>query len=415
MQNKIALDKIKLLFYVTLPEIKKFIRDFHREMQKGLCGKKSSLKMIHTYLRRPTGAEKGRFLALDLGGTHFRVMLMELKGNGKTGACPVKTFVLKKKHTTGKGKALFAFLAGCIGAFMKEHKLDTQARYNVGFTFSFPVKKKDADSGVLIRWTKDFSASGVEGKDVVKLLNIALKESGITGAKITALLNDTVSTLVARSYTEPDCDVGVILGTGTNACYPEKNGEIINIEWGNFNKLRRTHCDREVDRRSGNPGEQFLEKMVSGMYLGEVIRCLAAELLPRIELPRGFKSEYVSVIEADTSKGLRKTDNLLKKVGIRGSKHRDRKLLKKACVMVSARAARLASAAIASVLTKMDPTLSRRHTVAIDGAVYEKHPCFSHRIRATLKEIFGKDARRIKLVLTKDASAKGAAVIAATR
>ncbi len=413
MYDKSTLKKSEKLFYVSLPEIRKFVRDFHQEMWKGLCGKKSSLKMIHTYLRKPTGSEKGRFLALDLGGTHFRVMSLELKGKRKTGASSVKTFVLGKKHITGKGKELFDFIAGCIKIFMKEYKLDTGAEYSVGFTFSFPVKKKGIASGVLLRWTKDFSASGVEGKDVVELLNASLERKGLSGTKITALANDTVSTLTARSYEDPDCDVGVILGTGTNACYPEKDREIVNIEWGNFNKQRLTHYDRKLDKCSGNPGEQLFEKMVSGMYLGEVVRRLAKDLLPGINFPKYFKSEYASAIESDTSKGLRKTGSLLKKIGIKSSDYADRKLLKKACVIVSTRASRLAAAAIASVITKMDPRLGRRHTVAIDGSVYEKHPRFSCRVKNTLKEIFGGKARHIKLVLTKSASAKGAAIIAA--
>jgi len=414
MHDKRSLKEIEKLFHISLPEIKRFIRDFHREMRKGLRGKKSSLKMIHTYVRKPTGAEKGRFLALDLGGTHFRVMSLELKGNRKTGTPKVKMFVLRKMHISGKGKALFDFIASCIKVFMKEYALDPAARHNVGFTFSFPIKKKGIASGVLLHWTKDFTASGVKGKDVVELLNASLKRKGLSGTKITALANDTVSTLTARSYEDPACDVGVILGTGTNACYPEKNRIIINIEWGNFNKQRSTRYDRKLDKCSGNPGRQLLEKMVSGMYMGEVARRLAKDLLPEIDLPKDFKSEYTSVIESDTSKGLRKTGNLLKKIGVKGSTYADRKLLKKVCSIVSTRAARLAAAAIASVITKMDPRLRRRHTVAIDGAVYEKHPRFSRRVKDALSEIFGGKARRVKLVLTKGASAKGAAVIAAT-
>ena len=66
------------------------------------------------------------------------------------------------------------------------------------------------------------------------------------------------------------------------------------------------------------------------------------------------------------------------------------------------------------MVTKMDPYLSRKHTVAIDGSMYEKHHAFSGKVKATLKEIFGnKKATNIKLSLTKDASAKGGAIIAA--
>ncbi len=39
---------------------------------------------------------------------------------------------------------------------------------------------------------------------------------------MTALVNDTVGTLVAHAYKDPNTLVGVILGTGTNAAYVEK-------------------------------------------------------------------------------------------------------------------------------------------------------------------------------------------------
>jgi len=65
---------------------------------------------------------------------------------------------------------------------------------------------------------------------------------------LAALVNDTVGTLVARHYADPACQIGVILGTGTNACYVEKADRVakwesdegvvvINTEWGGFGSL----------------------------------------------------------------------------------------------------------------------------------------------------------------------------------
>ena len=110
-----------------------------------------------------------------------------------------------------------------------------------------------------------------------------------------ALVNYTVGTLVATSYTETTCDVGVILGTGTNtSCYPEKvasikkrrgippkESMIINIEWGNFSKLPTTIYDKDIDAASPNPGYQRLEKMVSVMFLREILRLLVSDLIKR--------------------------------------------------------------------------------------------------------------------------------------
>ncbi len=51
-------------------------------MQQGLSSEghdSSSVKCFPTYVRRlPKGDEVGKFLSLDLGGTNFRVIVMEL-------------------------------------------------------------------------------------------------------------------------------------------------------------------------------------------------------------------------------------------------------------------------------------------------------------------------------------------------
>jgi hexokinase len=39
---------------------------------------------------------------------------------------------------------------------------------------------------------------------------------------VIALVNDTVGTMLACSFFDPDCSVGLIVGTGSNACYMER-------------------------------------------------------------------------------------------------------------------------------------------------------------------------------------------------
>lgn len=41
---------------------------------------------------------------------------------------------------------------------------------------------------------------------------------------MTALLNDTVGVMAAGRYYDPATEIGMIIGTGTNACYVEKVG-----------------------------------------------------------------------------------------------------------------------------------------------------------------------------------------------
>ena len=101
------------------------------------------------------------------------------------------------------------------------------------------------------------------------------------------------------AWSDSDCRIGLILGTGTNACYLEKIKDIenidqaafpgqehmvINTEWGAFGDngeldFIRTKWDRAVDDNSVNPGKQIFEKMISGMYMGELIRQVLVDLM----------------------------------------------------------------------------------------------------------------------------------------
>ena len=100
--------------------------------------------------------------------------------------------------------------------------------------------------------------------------------------------------LMSCAWKEPKCRIGLIVGTGTNACYLEDLGNvglweeqdedkeapqhvIINTEWGAFGDngeldFIKTKWDEAVDEGSLNPGKQTFEKMISGMYMGELTR-----------------------------------------------------------------------------------------------------------------------------------------------
>ena len=55
----------------------------------------------------------------------------------------------------------------------------------------------------------------------------------------------------------------------------------INCEYGSFDNekyiLPRTKYDVQIDEESPRPGQQTFEKMISGYYLGEVLRLILLE------------------------------------------------------------------------------------------------------------------------------------------
>ena len=419
--------------------LSKIIRDFRSEMSRGLLGKKSSLAMIPTFAEMPTESEKGEFLALDLGGTNFRILNVVLRGCGKISVVSEKKFHLKAGDITGTEKDLFGFIAASIKRFMEANKINPARKNSLGFTFSFPLRQISIADGILLRWNKGFAAKNCVGKNVVQLLNKALLKKGLCNIKVAALINDTLGTLVTRRYADPHCDMGVILGTGTNASYLEKVSNIkknprlktksgfmaINIEWGNFNKLPQTIYDKVLDEQTINHKRQRLEKMVSGMYLGELVRLIILDMIKKkilfggrtpVSLAKCWKltSSHVSLAEGDDSRRLGRIAKLLRVLGIKNSTYRDRLLTKEACVTVSTRSAQISASAIAAVILWMYPKVRKKHTVAIDGSLFEKWPQYRSHLMSSLRSILKEKAQKISLILTKDGSGKGAAVVAAT-
>lgn len=53
--------------------------------------------------------------------------------------------------------------------------------------------------GVLVTWTKKFKASGVEGMDVVKLLNRAIKKQGVRFFLLNNSLADLLSVVIGHT------------------------------------------------------------------------------------------------------------------------------------------------------------------------------------------------------------------------
>jgi hexokinase len=429
------------LFVIRPQTLRNICKHFVDELTLGLKEDGHTLKMIPSYVtRRPTGKETGSYLALDLGGTNFRVCEVYLEGDSKV-RLTQKKFTIPDYAKCGQSDVLFDFLADSVLTFITENNIPTESDIPLGFTFSFPVNQTAIDKGYLMVWTKGFDCKDTINKDVVALLNEALARKNVK-VHVTALVNDTVGTLMSHAYNDPGTFVGVILGTGTNAAYVEKvsaipkwkggpveSGEmIINCEWGAFDNERVVlpfnKYDQKMDEESTNPGQQTFEKMISGMYLGEIVRQVIVELVqrrilfggvssPEIETPYKFETAYMSRIERDHTSDLLDTKMVLQELlNIPYPAPRDRRIVRRICELVATRAARLSAVGVAAVVTKME-RVNDGCTVAIDGSVYEHYPHFGNRMKDALHELLGMFEENVNIVLGKDGSSVGAGVIAA--
>lgn len=365
-------------------------------------------------------------------------------------------------------KDLFAFLAKQIELFLMEHHNEhyechvrpnqrrrssvvyaDQDIFRLGFTFSFPVHQIGINRGTLIRWTKGFDIPDAVGQDVCLLLQEQIDLLRLP-VRVAALVNDTVGTLMSRSYTSPGKTstlLGAIFGTGTNGAYVEKlskitkslegdydesTGEmVVNTEWGSFDNemevLPTTLYDDQLDKESVNPGIQMFEKRVSGMFLGEILRLVILSLISHKSVAFlrqenssrndftstttidshsplykqwAVDSSILSIAEADNTEGLRiLRQELDKNFGITAASQEDAQALKVIAHAIGKRAARLAGVAIAAVVIQtgrlekatngVKETVSEEDIVdiGVDGSLVEFYPGFEVFMRSALKAV----------------------------
>ncbi|KAI3863298.1 hypothetical protein MKW92_019780 [Papaver armeniacum] len=418
------------------------------EMHAGLASEGgSNLKMLNSYVDNlPTGDEHGLFYALDLGGTNFRVLRVQLGGRDARVAKQEFTEVsIPPELMTATSTELFDFIAKELARFIATEGegffLLPGSRRELGFTFSFPVKQLSIASGTLIRWTKGFSIDDAVDKDVVVELTKALDRQGID-MRVAALVNDTIGTLAGGKYFNNDVAAAVILGTGTNAAYVErahgllpKSGEmVINTEWGNFHSshLPVTEYDQDLDQDSLNAGEQIFEKMISGMYLGDIVRRVLYKMAqeagffgdivpPKLKTRFILRTPEMCAMHHDTSVDLKVVGSKLKDIfGISDTSLETRRVVVDLCNIVATRAARLSAAGILGILKKMGKDTvkegeKQRTVVAVDGGLFEHYTKFRSCLKSTLNELLGDEvAHTVVIEHSNDGSGIGASLLAAS-
>ncbi|AQS58833.1 hexokinase [Desulforamulus ferrireducens] len=412
------------LFLPTAAELTAIAEQFKQEMTAGLGGK-GSLKMLRSYLSKPTGQEKGQYITIDFGGTNIRLQLVELLGSGNTRIKVQRSFPLKEPagfydYTSSLANAedLFDFIASQLGELLEDNR-----PYLLGHTFSFPSEQLTANRAVLLSWTKEIKTAGMEGQEITSLLEAALIRKNLHQVKPTAIINDTTGTLLTAAYRYPQASIGSICGTGHNTCYLEpqepSTGEpmIINLESGNFHGIPLTPYDIALDQASEKPGQQLLEKAVAGQYLGELARLILLDLWdqPQLLPPYSLKTQDLATFLGDHSKQFTVISSWLQQNCPELKPSQDNcAALRMVAELVTTRSAKLVAATYAGVLKHMDPELNRQHFIAVDGSLFEKMPSYQEHIKQSLVDILGEKVARISLGLVKDGSGTGAAIAAAS-
>ncbi|WZH45681.1 Hexokinase [Fusarium acuminatum] len=379
---KSYLQQLEQDFTIDTAKLKYVTNHFVKELEKGLSVKGGSIPMIPTrVMNYPTGEEKGKYLVLDLGGTNIRVYSIELTGE-KSG------FKIDQV----------------------QHKLPNE------------LKTGNADQ----LW--DF---------VTEILESFLQKAGFD-------LNVTTD----LTYLNSDTAIGCVFGTGCNGAYIERSPAIhklasenlpanslmaINCEWGAFDNehavLPLTSFDIAIDEASPRKGQQAFEKMVAGLYLGELFRLIMLDVhkqnpetffkgqkVEKLQEPYFMDSSFLSAIEEDTSDHLKDAlDMSVSTLGVSPT-YEELKFMKEVATLITTRAARLSASGVGAICKKRD--LVKCH-VGVEGSLFEKHPHFKRELSKALGEILDWDdmpkssKENVEFMLS-PGSGVGAAVIAST-
>ncbi|CAD2095335.1 hexokinase, putative [Plasmodium vinckei lentum] len=449
------IDKFVNQLRISYGTLEEFVDNFVYELKKGLEAHRRhpnlwiphecSFKMLDSCISDiPTGQERGTYYAIDFGGTNFRAVRASLDGNGKikrdqetyslkfTGTFSHEKGLLDKHATASQ---LFDHFAERIKYIMGEfNDLDDNNEKSVGFTFSFPCTSPSINCSILIDWTKGFETGRatndpVEGRDVCKLMNDAFVRSSVP-AKVSCVVNDAVGTLMSCAYQKgksaPPCYIGIILGTGSNGCYYEPDwkkykysGKIINIELGNFDKdLPLSPIDLVMDWYSANRSRQLFEKMISGAYLGEIVRRFMVNVLQSDSSKKmwqsdSFNSESGSVVLNDTTPDFSECKKIAKQTWDMDFTDEQIYALRKICEAVYNRSAALAAATIAAIAKRIKIIEHSKFSCGVDGSLFVKNAWYCNRLKEHLKVILADKAENLIIIPADDGSGKGAAITAA--
>ena len=273
----------KNIFKLDNEQLKGIAYAFREKVEEGLSKKNAEIQCIPTFILPKAADVKGKALVLDLGGTNYRVAIVDF-----TQEKPViypnngwKKDMSVMKSPGYTREELFKELADLIVEIKREEEMP------IGYCFSYPAESVPGGDAKLLRWTKGVDIRKMVGQFVGKPLLDDLNEKNkikFTGIKV---LNDTIASLFAgltdKSY---DAYIGLIVGTGTNMAtfipadkikkldpaYSVEGLIPVNLESGNFHPPFLTAVDDTVDAMSDSMGKQRFEKAVSGMYLGDILK-----------------------------------------------------------------------------------------------------------------------------------------------
>ena len=271
-------------------------------------------------------------------------------------------------------------------------------------------------------------------------------------------MNDSSAALLSRAYTDNSTRIALIFGTGMNAAIylptraftalkldPARTTPathvLVNAELSMFGKsiLPTTRWDDHLNQHHLLPDYQPFEYLITGAYLGEIVRLILVDaaqsaglfngLLPPLLLqPYALDTHTIALIEADTSLSLSRSRTTFCKLFPSPTPPtlQDLRFLHRVITCVSNRASAYLAAGVHALWSLrhttegVDPRsghdASAVMNIGCNGSVINKYPGFKDRCQGLLDGILdveGLGSGRVVLESVEEGSVLGAGVAAA--
>lgn len=148
---------------------------------------------------------------------------------------------------------------------------------------------------------------------------------------------------------------------------------------------------------------QIFEKLISGMYLGEIVRRVLVKMAeesavfgesvpPKLTTPYSLRSPDMAAMHQDTSQDYQVVEQKLREIfEIKSSTPAVREMVTEICDVVAERGARLVGAGIVGIVKKMGRVANRKSVITVEGGLYEHYRIYRNYLHSSVWEMLGSD------------------------
>ena len=183
----------KNIFKLDNEQLKVIACSFRDKIEEGLKTENAEIQCIPTFITPQTNHINGKSLVLDLGGTNYRVAIVDFNKAAPTvhpnNGWKKDMSIMKSAGYTRE--ELFKELADMIVGIKREEEIP------IGYCFSYPAESVPGGDAKLLRWTKGVDIKEMIGEFIGKPLLDYLNERNKIKFTDIKVLNDTIASLFA--------------------------------------------------------------------------------------------------------------------------------------------------------------------------------------------------------------------------